>query len=309
MVADGFVTVECTSGKLVKQGIAPMKRFEFTGLAGPTGVAVMLLAQIAASGDYVPVTIRDITSSAGDGFVRSAYFQYATTSPTGTGVFDPFLTIQQQNNNEYEVGYNTDTASSDKYLDVVTGGDRTHAIGLGSFPIVHDPKNGQNYLVLALDVDQSAGNGPISLHQLQVFITSGDPPLMTLTPSNHQLQGMGSPVYSLFSGADGQNILDYVKIDSGHGNGSGDALIYVPFAGGTPLTSLVTVYTELGAPDYASTDGFDEWATQTGFTPPDGWEPGPTPVPEPSTVIAAALLLLPFGASAVRLLRNRSTTA
>jgi hypothetical protein len=30
-----------------------------------------------------------------------------------------------------------------------------------------------------------------------------------------------------------------------------------------------------------------------------------TPVPEPSTVIAGALLLLPFGASAIRVLRRK----
>jgi hypothetical protein len=45
-------------------------------------------------------------------------------------------------------------------------------------------------------------------------------------------------------------------------------------------------------------DGGVNWTFQSGGTPP---------VPEPTTIIAGALLLLPFGASTLRILRKRQT--
>ena len=52
---------------------------------------------------------------------------------------------------------------------------------------------------------------------------------------------------------------------------------------------------------YGSNAGFEEWAAITA--------PHLTVVPEPTTMIAGALLLLPFGASTLRRMRNRKQAA
>ena len=62
--------------------------------------------------------------------------------------------------------------------------------------------------------------------------------------------------------------------------------------------------TKLLASEHAAYNGSGGWS----FTRFDGSSiaPVPTAVPEPTTMIAGALLLLPFGASTLRMLRRRT---
>jgi hypothetical protein len=68
--------------------------------------------------------------------------------------------------------------------------------------------------------------------------------------------------------------------------------------------SLVLAYTSTFAPIWgngsAIDDGNGPWSSQN-----PGSAVVPVPVPEPTTMIAGALLLLPFGASTLRVLRRR----
>ena len=49
------------------------------------------------------------------------------------------------------------------------------------------------------------------------------------------------------------------------------------------------------------------WTPDTGYSPTAVGAATLTPVPEPTTMLAGALLLLPFGASTIRIIRNRRT--
>ena len=91
---------------------------------------------------------------------------------------------------------------------------------------------------------------------------------------------------------------------------SGSQLCYywLAFAGAqsNPLTYDIFTYngTKLLASEHAAYNGSGGWS----FTRFDGSSiaPVPTAVPEPTTMIAGALLLLPFGASTLRMLRRRT---
>jgi len=87
--------------------------------------------------------------------------------------------------------------------------------------------------------------------------------------------------------------------DGGVEFGNGDSVTY--FIKGLSASSFVVATKSNGTPDtYYSAAQIDDGQANT-------WIAGgiTTPVPEPTTMIAGALLLLPFGASTVRVLRRR----
>jgi hypothetical protein len=91
---------------------------------------------------------------------------------------------------------------------------------------------------------------------------------------------------------------------------SGSQLFYwtLHFAGdsaGNPLAFDIFTYNglKLWASEHAVYNGSGGWS----FTKFDGDSIAPIPVPEPATMVAGALLLLPLGASAMRVLRRNRT--
>lgn len=96
-------------------------------------------------------------------------------------------------------------------------------------------------------------------------------------------------------------ILDY-GLNSG--SGSGDMFLNVPVSLFDPASNpYVVLYSHFGNPpgSFASAAGFEEWSIlRSNGTPPEE-----IPVPEPATVIAGSLLLLPFAASMFRRFRRK----
>jgi hypothetical protein len=107
------------------------------------------------------------------------------------------------------------------------------------------------------------------------------------------------------SGNDAANAikLDYGFTSGGSGDGDMELLVPKSFFDAVNLPYVV-LYTQFGLnpiPDgIASNAGFEEWTAYQG--------PSASAVPEPSTVIAGALLLLPLGISAFRILRKEHAT-
>ena len=77
-------------------------KYQFAALLAALAVSATLAASASA-------TVLDLGSS-GSGFAGGAYFSTTDIQPTGTGVFDPFLTVQ---NSPWEQGYNSNTQNFD----------------------------------------------------------------------------------------------------------------------------------------------------------------------------------------------------
>jgi len=258
--------------------------------------------------DVTPTTSTSLngTATIGGGFVVTN----TQIQPTGTGVIDPFLTIQQ---NGHERGYNTDGALN---LDQKrSGGGFTRSLQLNEIPIVMI--GGVAYREFGLDVNQQA-NGPISLNQVQIFQTSSQLPGsgFTLTEAtqgtganqvggNDALIQFGS-LNPIFQMNNLQNTLgnlstnNEVQIDSGHGSGSGDMFYYVRDSlFGANANDYITLFSQFGQPNgtYDSNAGFEEWWVREGNNNPGGGGGGgdtgnPVPAPAGLVLIASALPML-----------------
>jgi len=249
------------------------------------------------------------TDTSGSGFIVTN----TAIQPTGTGVIDPFLTIQETGQ---ERGFNTDVGEP---LDTKrSGGGFTRAIQLGEIATVQI--GGVEYLQFLLDVNQDS-NGPISLNQIQFFVSPADVGSnYSLTEAtqgigtdgtggNDAIIGFGPSATEVFrmnnlenNGTDLVTNTE-IQIDSAHGSGSGDMFLYVQSSlFGTDLKSYVTLFSQFGRPNgtYSSTAGFEEWAFVQGS--------GPTvqPVPEPATMALVLSGLIPFGILKFGRLRRRS---
>jgi hypothetical protein len=156
----------------------------------------------------------------GDGTINGAVFTTNFIQPAGTGVFDPFLTVQ---NSPWEQGYNHSAGD----LDTKRNGVWTTEIKFSDMQVT--TIGGQQYYGFAIDVNEPNGGGkaPISLNDLSLW-TSATVQSSTSTDNNGFFNGtLGTERYSL-----GNNSVLYT--DRNNGSGQADISIFVPvsdFAG------------------------------------------------------------------------------
>ena len=189
-------------------------------------------------------TIVDLTGSNESGSINGAQFVFTTPQPTGTGVIQPFLRIE---NTPTEQGYNTSggTPFDDK------AGPWTHDLTLGELQNTQVTLDGASYFKLLLDVNEPGGKKSlISLDQLQFYTSSIGSQTTT------DVGSLGTLRYSFNSG-------DSVILDASrnHGSGSGDMYAYIPTSdfSGAKTSDFVYLYAHFGNTD-ASQSGFEEWA-------------------------------------------------
>ena len=167
-----------------------------------------------------------------------------------------------------ESGYNTDgTLEFD-----TKGGIFTHSLQLSALQNTVVSIRGINYFEFVLDVNESPGNGLITLHDLEFYIDSA--------PDNSGYPTIGTLAYDFDIGPDGDSsvIVDYNNFP---GSGKLDLFALVPTSYfGTDLDKYVYLFSRFGEPDNLVDDGFEEWAykLEGTFTPSD-------PVPEPATAL------------------------
>jgi hypothetical protein len=198
----------------------------------------------------------DLTTAGAGGSLNGGLFIQVPDQSTGTGVIDPFVRIQA---NGTEQGFNTDFRPLE--FDEQSSPTFTHSLLLSAVPVVNI--GGTDYRQFLLDINQTANNPLLSLDQLKIFL-EGSGNIGTLA-------GLTNLVYDLDAGGDNSIKLNY---SLNPGSGAGDMYAYIPtsaFSGGT----FVYLYSQFGT-NFASNDGFEEWATLQGRTPT---------VPEPASVI------------------------
>jgi hypothetical protein len=239
-------------------------------------------AAILAAGMLVMNTARATVvdlSATGTATINGAVFTTSFTQPAGTGVYDPFLTIQ---NTPWEQGYN----SSSQPFDTKRVPQWNHEIQFSQLQVT--TINGQQYYGFAVDVNEPGGSkATISLDGLS-FWTSATLQNSTSTNSSGYFNGsLGTLRYDL-----GNNSVLYN--DQNNGSGQDDISVFVPVSAfaGASANDYVYLYQRWGNTD-DSQGGFEETRLIAGITP----------VPEMSALFPIVGLMVAVGST--HILRRR----
>lgn len=239
------------------------------------GFAAVLLSNASA-------TILDLGTN-GSGFIGGAYFDVNHDHPTGTGVYNPFLTVQA---NGTEQGYNSSTGNFDTKREPQWN----HEIKFSD--LQQTTINGIAYFGFSVDINEPNGGSKslISLDGLKLF-TSSTLQNSTSTDSNGVFNGsLGTLRYNL--DAAGNNSVLYNDQQSGSGSGDIDIFIPVSAFAGTKANDYIYMYQFWGNTD-STEGGFEETALIAGITP----------VPEMSALFPIVGLMVAVGSTHV--LRRR----
>ncbi len=238
------------------------------GMFGLAGIANAAVVNLGSSGSG------SITNQYG-----TAIFQTNNDHPTGTGVYNPFLTVQ---NDPWEQGYNSSAGNFDTKREPQWN----HEIRFSDLQAT--TINGTQYFGFSVDINEPNGNkAGISLDALTVW-TSSTIRSSTSTNSSGQFNGsLGTLRYDM-----GGNQVLYN--DQNTGSGGGDINIYIPVSAfaGTQANDFVYMYQRWGNAD-ASQGGFEETSLIRGLAP----------VPEMSTIFPIVGLIVAVGSTS--LLRRR----
>jgi hypothetical protein len=240
--------------------------------------AALVAAGMFAIAGVAQATVLDLGSS-GSGSVNGAIFQTNNDHPTGTGVYNPFLTVQ---NDPWEQGYNATNGN----FDTKRVPQWNHEIQFSDLQTT--TINGTAYFGFSIDVNEPGGNkAGISLDAFSVY-TSSTIQNSTSTNSSGFFNGsLGTLRYSL-----GSNSVTYN--DQNTGSGGGDINVYIPVSAfaGTQANDYVYLYQRWGNTD-SSQGGFEETALIRGLAP----------VPEMSALFPIFGLLVAVGSTSI--LRRR----
>ena len=236
--------------------------------------AALIAAGMLAIASIAQAAVLDLDSD-GEGTINGAIFQTNDDHPTGTGVYDPFLTIQ---NKGWEQGYNSSTGA----FDTTREPQWNHEIRFSDLQAT--TINGIQYIGFSVDINEPNGaKSEISLDALQVYFS---PTLQTSTSTDGSgfFNGsLGTLVYDL-----GANQVLYNDQDSG--SGEGDINIYIPVSfflnAGVTANDFIYMYQRWGNSDM-SEGGFEETALIRGLTP----------IPEMSTFFPIIGLLVAVGST------------
>jgi hypothetical protein len=242
--------------------------------------AALIAAGMLVVASISQAAVLDLNGDADESVtVNGAIFQTNDEHPTGTGVYNPFLTIQDTG---WEQGYNSSTGNFDTKREPQWN----HEIRFSDLQAT--TINGIQYFGFSVDINEPNGaKSQISLDALRVY-TSSTLQTSTSTDSNGFFNGsLGTLRYTL-----GNNQIIYDDKDSG--SGEGDINIYIPvsFFAGAQANDYVYMYQRWGNSD-TSEGGFEETALIRGLTP----------IPEMSTFFPIIGLLVAVGST--HLLRRR----
>jgi hypothetical protein len=247
--------------------------------------AIVILPSIAAFANKLDLSDSTTSGSLTGAVGGTAMFSEISTHPAGTGVFDPFLTINSKANSKTEQGYNTDHTL---YLDQQRPEWNTllKVSDLAKINI-----GGTNYYAFELDANEPSGNEPraagggpkilLSIDNIRIYTSSTDntgavqsdvSKLESPSPLGTLRFALNDPVKN----GSNFNITNWVKMAAdtdgiadtqGHNGGSGfsDLIVYIPASDFPNLNDYIFFYNLNGAHFQADVGGdaaeggFEEW--------------------------------------------------
>ena len=256
--------------------------------------SIVILPSIAAFANEL-----DLSGSATSGSLTgtvggTAIFSEISTHTAGTGVFDPFLTINSQGNSKTEQGYNTDGHTA-LYLDQ----QRPEWNNLLKVSQLAKIKIGNiNYYAFELDANEPSGTEHdgsakvlLSVDNIRIYTSSTDntgavqsdvSKLESPSPLGTLRFALNDPLKN----GSNFNITNWVKMAAntdgiadaqGHNGGSGfsDLIVYIPASDFPNLNDYLFFYNLNGAHFQADVGGdaaeggFEEWRAVVGVGVPD----------------------------------------
>uniref|UniRef100_UPI0026050E98 DUF7507 domain-containing protein n=1 Tax=uncultured Sphingorhabdus sp. TaxID=1686106 RepID=UPI0026050E98 len=206
----------------------------------------------------------DLTAEGSETTIGGVIFQDADNIGSGTGNYEPFLAIRDNDGNE--AGFNTDTDSN-----VASNPDidqsKTHSVLLSTMPII--VIDGVEYFEIRLDINENNSDELVSLNQFKLYAGPNDldPTAGTnLVDTLAEVQSLDL-VYDMDAGQDRRLLLNEVST----GSGTDDYSILIPvslFDGYDLSTTYMFLYTEMGtqANTYDAEAGFEEFNIQSAGT-------------------------------------------
>jgi len=240
-------------------------------IAASLAVAAGLLPAFTAFA--VPL---DLTSTASGSFNGSgAIYSTIDSHPTGTGVFNPFLTYQ---NKGIEEGFNSSQGGNGQgFLDTKRVPQWSHDLLVGDLAKVTLPGKTGTYYAFELDANET-GNGNdkrlLSVDQIRIY-TSDKETGSSVGDNAGLVDNLGDLRYALNDLGSTANwvVIDASKKEGGKtsGSGSSDLILYVPTAlfAGAEDDDFLYFYTINGVNKSADA-GYEEWSALTGASVPDG---------------------------------------
>jgi hypothetical protein len=250
-------------------------------LASTTAFGVQTEIDLTVPGD---TSLHTVTADfGGDGLVQNF-----TSHPAGTGVFDPFLTLERNATGGKPVGiesaYNTDGFSA-LYLDQQRP-QWNNLLKLKDLAVVN------GYYTFELDANEPGNDKSLlSIDNIRIYTSAGDN-TGSVKSVEANLDLLGSLRWAMnnpLKGASLYNVDEWIKLDSSlsdqlkkanGGSGWSDMLLYVPVSAfaGANQNDYVWFYNLNGvhySADYTPSDvnlgaeaGYEEWRSVT--TVPDG---------------------------------------
>ncbi|MGE5565720.1 MAG: MSCRAMM family protein [Parcubacteria group bacterium] len=206
----------------------------------------------------------DASYSFGDG----AIFQRVDPTLSGTGLYDPFLTVQDS---PTEQGYNTNQLGQlDNVYSSGGSGGRTDAVTLSQIPI--KIVDGVAYYEFRVDLNEPNSDPVISLERLELYKSSApadSSDFQGTSAADAFLASDGfTKIFDLDSGGDNRLVLSDV---TSSGSGRDDYRLLVPvssFGNIDPTQTYLTMYTDFGqaGSNFDSRATFEEWHTQANAT-------------------------------------------
>lgn len=233
--------------------------------------AILASSLLAAAGTHAAVV--DLSQNS-VGVISTIYgdaiFTTDFTKPAGTGVIDPFLSIQA---NGTEQGYNT--SAKQGVFDTKREPQWNHELQLKDLNAV--TINGTQYYSFVVDINEpNAGTkSQISLDALKIYSST------TAGKTTANVDNLGTKLFDLDLPSDSYVLYD----DLNSGSGEADIAFFIPVSAfaGVKSTDYIYMYQAWGghvSADYMTDGGFEETFSVK-----------VVPVPEVSTALPLALVL------------------
>jgi hypothetical protein len=217
--------------------------------------------------DRAVPAVLDLTTVGAIGSLDGGIFRQDATQPSGSGVIDAFVRLQQKHaTSGIAQGYNTDARPLQ--FDEKLSPTFTRSLLLSDVPKVN--VGGTLYREFLLDINQTNSTPLLSLDELRLYTATG-PNWVNYDPTSNRLNGV-APSFDLGAG-------NWIELNSGLNPGSGKAnmvaLIPDSAFAGAPAGSYLYLYSKFGV-NLPAHGGFEQWAVHGSgsLTPATGFISG-----------------------------------